>query len=263
MSADLLKAHIKGYSRKDGVYVKPHERDTGAMPAHQAAVHHHPQLGENGHPVVIKHPSHPSSPRTWHNPDAVATFVPDGDVPLGLNGVPFRKWRDHPVTAEGWDYVDGVNEELDEPPMVAKPGKSIGAGVVIEEKDGRVWLTAPTNAFGGYKATLPKGTADDGLSLQATAIREAFEETGLQIEITGFVGDFERTTSVARFYRARRVGGTPVAMGWESQAMHLAPKSHLYDLLNGWSDHPIAEAIGAGPAPKKPQPPLGASKSLF
>lgn len=259
MSLEFTKGHVKGHMR--GLhYVRPYQRGDGP---YAPEPQHHPQPDDHGKPVLVKKPHHPSSPSTWDNADAVATFVPDGDVPLELNGVPFRKWRDHPVTAEGWDYVDGVNEELDEPPMVAKPGKSIGAGVIIEEPDGRVWLTAPTNAFGGYKATLPKGTAEPGLSLQANAIKEAFEETGLRVEITGFVGDFERTTSVARFYRARRVGGTPVAMGWESQAMHLAPKSHLYDLLNGWSDHPIAEAIGAGPAPKKPQPPLGASKSLF
>lgn len=256
MSADLQKAHVKGYSRKDGVYVQPHERDTGAMPAAQPAkVHNHPQLGENGHPVVIKHPSRPSSPSTWHNPDAVATFVPDGDVPLSLNGVPFRRWKDHPRTAEGWDYVGGVNDDLEEPAFKLPAGKKAAAGVIIEEPDGRVWLIAPTNQFGGYVASFPKGTAEQGLSLQANAIKECFEETGLQVEITGFVGDFERTTSKARMYRARRVGGTPVAMGWETQAVHLVPRGLLYDHLNMWSDHGIAEVIGAGPAPKPQEKP--------
>lgn len=260
----VLKAHVKGHVRGT-TYVRPYERDGGGS---HLEPHHHPELGDDGKPVMIHKPTHASAPSTWDNPEAVATFVPGGDVPLALNGVPFRRWKDHPDTAEGWDYVSGVMDDLDEPPLVPKPGKSIGAGVIIEEPDGRVWLTAPTNEFGGYKATFPKGTAEGELSLQANAIKEAFEETGLQIEITGFLGDFERTTSVARMYRARRVGGTPVGMGWESQAVHLVPKSDLYEHLNGWADHPVAEAIGAGPAPKKPdpKPPSGkwsAGKTLF
>jgi ADP-ribose pyrophosphatase YjhB (NUDIX family) len=254
---DFWKSHIKGHIRGNA-YVRPHERAGGAS-AHIVA-HDHPEPNDKGQPVLIKHPTHPSSHDTWGNPDAVATFVPCGDVPMGINGVQFHPWRDHPVTSAGWDYVDGVNDNLVEPPLKAKPGKSLGAGVVIEELDGRVWLTAPTNEFGGYKATYPKGTVEGGLSLQANAIKEAFEETGLKIEITGFIGDFERTTSVARMYRARRVGGTPVAMGWESQAVHLCPRGMLYELLNGWADHPVAEMVGAGPAPvQKKSPP----KSLF
>lgn len=256
----LLKAHVKGHVRGSS-YVRPYER--GGQPGSHPAAHHHPEPDHEGKPVLIKRPTHPSAPSTWGNPDAVATFVPGGDVPRELNGVPFRRWRDVPDTEAGWDFVDGVNDDLDEPPFVPRPGKSVGAGVVIEEPDGRVWLTAPTNEFGGYKATFPKGTAEPELSLQANAIKEAFEETGLKIEITGFIGDFERTTSVARLYRARRVGGTPVAMGWESQAVHLCPKGNLYEHLNGWADHPIAEAVGAGPAPKKPETKLIPKNSLF
>lgn len=262
---DLAKAHVKGHVR-GASYVRPYERH-GAEGGHEPQ--QHPESDHQGKPVLIKRPSHPSAPSTWDHPDAVATFVPGGDCPARLNGVSFTAWRDHPTTPDGWDYVDGVNDDLAEPPLHAKPGKSIGAGVIIEEPDGRVWLTAPTNGFGGYNATFPKGTAEPGLSLQANAVKEAFEETGLRVRITGIVGDFERTTSVARMYRAVRVGGTPVAMGWESQAVHLCPKGDLYEHLNGWADHPVAEAIGAGPAPKKPEQPnpgpgkWSASKSLF
>ncbi|MEN6544468.1 MAG: NUDIX hydrolase [Armatimonadia bacterium] len=264
--SDLMKAHIKGYSKKDGTYVKPHERDTGATPhMENTQVHHHPRVGENGQPVIIKHPSHASSHSTWHNPDAVATFVPDGDVPLSINGVPFRAWKDHPRTVEGWDYVEGVNDDLWEPAFHLPPGKKAASGVVIEEPDGRVWLISPTNQFGGYECTFPKGTAEEGLSLQANAIKECFEETGLKVEIIDVIGDFERTTSVARLYRARRVGGTPSAMGWETQAAHLVPKGMLYEHLNMWPDHGIAEEIGAGPAPNPSKPEVKSSnqKGLF
>lgn len=249
---DLAKAHVKGYSRKDGTYVAPHERDTGQQAEHARPVHHHPRADHNGHPVEVKAPSHASAPSTWHNPDAVATFVPDGDVPLSLNGVPLRAWKDHPQTDEGWEFVDGIHHDLWEPPFDLPPGKSAAAGVIIEEPDGRIWLTAPTNKFGGYEATFPKGTVDPDQSLQAAAIRETFEETGLKVEITGFVGDFQRTTSMARFYRAKRVGGSPRDMQWESQALHLTPRGVLHQMLNMWPDRDIAEVVGAGPAPKKP-----------
>ena len=248
----LEKSHIGGYTKKDGTYVKPHNRAGEAAPT--GVVHHHPRAGEKGEAVVVKAPSHPSAPSTWHHPDAVATFVPEGDVPASINGVGLRSWKDHPKTSEGWDYVDGQMDDLDEPAFHLPPGKKAASGVVIEEPDGRVWLVAPTNQFGGYHASFPKGTAEPDLSLQANAIKETFEETGLQVEITGFLGDYERTTSVARMYTAKRVGGTPIEMGWESQAVVLAPKARLYDQLNMWSDHSIAERIGAGDAPKASKP---------
>lgn len=256
---DFAKAHVKGYSRKDGVYVKPHVR-SGGNPYPDAKPH--PRRGENGKPVLVKQPSHASASSTWHNPDAVATFVPGGDFPMSINGTRLKSWKDHPRTVEGWDYSEGINEELYEPPFSIKPGKTASSGVIIEEPDGRVWVLSPTNMFGGYRNTFPKGTAEPELSLQANAIKEAFEETGLQVEITGFIGDYERTTSVCRMYRAKRVGGTPVDMGWESQAVHLVPKGILYDYLNMWSDHKIAEDIGAGPAPKQPEK-TSSPKKLF
>lgn len=253
LDEDLAKSHIKGYTKKDGQYVKPHER--GGMPTHPNAKPH-PQMDHTGKPVTIKRPSHESAPSTWHNPDSVATFIPDGDVPLSINGVRLSKWKDHPKTTEGWNFVDGVNDDLEEPDFHVPNGKHASSGVIVEEPDGRVWLIAPTNQFGGYEASFPKGTTEEGLSMQGNAIKEAFEESGLKVQITGFIGDFERTTSVCRMYRAKRIGGTPIAMGWETQAVHLVPKGHLYEHLNMWPDHPIAEMIGGGPAPKKPAPPV-------
>lgn len=250
----LLKAHVKGYSRKDGVYVPPHERKDGpaaAVDKKKPAVIHHPQRSEGGARVKIHNPTHPSSHSTWHNPKAVATFVPRGDIPMSINGIQIKRWTGHPKTSAGWNYVDGVNDALHEPAFNLPAGKKASSGVIIEESDGRVWLIHPTNQFGGYNASFPKGTAEPDLSLQANAIKEAFEESGLQVEITGFIGDFERTTSVARMYKARRIGGDPTDAGWETQAVSLVPKERLYDLLNMWPDHPIAESIGAGEAPKK------------
>jgi 8-oxo-dGTP pyrophosphatase MutT (NUDIX family) len=245
---DFAKAHIKGYSKRDGTYVRPHQR---AGEAHHDP-HPHPHADDDGNEVTIHTPTQPSSPSTWHSPDAVATFVPGGDVPLSINGVPIRSWKDHPTTVEGWDYLsECLNEDLVEPPFYLPPGKKAAAGIVIEEPDGRVFVVHPTNGFGGYDVSWPKGTAEPELSLQGNSLKEIFEETGLKVQITGFIGDFERTTSKARFYRGKRLSGSPADMGWESEAVSLIPKDQLFEHLNNWPDHPIAEAVGAGPAPLK------------
>lgn len=202
----------------------------------------HPRPDETGKPVVITHPSAPTAIEAWADPAAIATAVPDGQVPIELNGVALTPWADYPRTAEGWGYLEGINEYLDEPPMETS-GKKPAAGAVILEPDGRVWVVHPTNQFGGYQATFPKGRVDAGLSLQAAALRECWEEAGLQVRITGWLGDFDRTTTRTRLYLAERLGGTPAAMGWESQAVSLVPLSKLEAMLNGAADKPVLEQL--------------------
>lgn len=199
----------------------------------------HPKVDDKGKPVNIDHPTKATGRETWRDAKATATFTPGSATPVLLNRVPLRPWK-APDTPEGWAKVAGQRPALDaHMPFIPTPGKSVGAGVVVMEPDGRVWLTTPTNAFGGYKNTFPKGTAEPGLSLQANAIKETWEETGLKVEIVGVLGDFERTTSKARFYIARRVGGTPADMGWESQAVRLAPLKNALSLLNMEHDRAI------------------------
>jgi 8-oxo-dGTP pyrophosphatase MutT (NUDIX family) len=102
--------------------------------------------------------------------------------------------------------------------------------VIIIEDDGRVWLVSPTNGFGGYAATFPKGRVDAGGTLQHTAVREAFEESGLAVRLEAFLLDASRTQTYTRYYIARRVAGSPAAMGWETQAVHLVPAARLEEL---------------------------------
>lgn len=239
----LIKGQVKGYSKKDGTYVKPHSRIGSPVALNPIP---HPRPGEKGEAVLVKTPHHPSAASTWHHPDAVATFVPDGDHPRSVNGIPLSSWDDHPKTVEGWEYVDGVNDDLDEPPFHLPPGKKAAAGVVVREPDGRIWLVHPTNQFGGYDCTFPKGTVEPELSLQASALKECWEEAGLKVRITGFLGDFARTTSVARMYLAERTGGNPVDAGWESQAVSLCPVDKLTDLLNMAPDHAVVDALAIG-----------------
>lgn len=206
----------------------------------------HPRLDEHGNPFKIHKPSAPTGPETWMDPKSVALWTPDSIVPVELHGVPFEPWTDHPTTAGDWDYVDGQVEHLDEPPLDAK-GKKPAAGVVVMEPDGRIWIVHPSNGFAGYLATFPKGRADEGFSLQAVAIREAFEESGLKVAITGFIGDVERTLTMTRYYSARRVGGTPAAMGWETQAVALVPTAEVASYVNRDVDRTVAKKAALTP----------------
>lgn len=172
-----------------------------------------------------------------------------------LHGVPLAKWSDHPTSTAGWASVAGQNPDIAEPPLPKVPGKKLASGVIIREPDGRVWLVKPTGEYGGYKHTFPKGGVEKGLSPQANAIKEAYEESGLKVRITGFAGDFERDTSVGRYYYAERVGGDPARHGWESEAVVLAPPAALDGLLNRKVDRAIAAAhAGAQGQPGPPAP---------
>lgn len=207
---------------------------------------YHPKPGPNGQKVKILHPHKEGAPEAWLGADHVATVTPEGWLPKSINGVPFEPWKDAPKTPEGWKNVPGQDATLTEPALAVGVGKHPAAGVVVEESDGRVWVVHPTNAYGNYRTTFPKGTIERGLPMQAVAIKEAFEESGLRVAITGFLMDVDRSTSRCRYYRARRVGGSPADMGWESQAVSLVPKGKLLGVLDQSVDHPLAKMVGAG-----------------
>jgi len=203
---------------------------------------YHPRKNDAGQPVEIRHPSVASPLANWSSPTATATVVPDGTMPPELNGVAFTPWQP-PSSDEGWAAVEG-QAKLDELPLKVPAGMDAAAGTVIEEADGRMWLVAPTNGYAGYKTTFPKGRPESGASLQVTAIREAYEEAGLKVEITGFLADLPRSQTQTRYYTARRVGGTPAAMDWESQAVHLVPRSKLAAFLTNPYDKPFLKLLG-------------------
>jgi len=213
----------------------------GKQPYPNAIIHPHP--GDNGEAITINEPTTPSAVVTWTDSEATAVFVPAGAAPAVLNGIAVAPWTENPKTEAGWEQVSGQLHDLVEPLMNRK-GKAPAAGVVIVEPDGRVWMVKPSNGFAGYTTTFPKGHADTCLSLQATAIREAFEESGLQVEIIGMIGDVERGLTMTRYYLARRVGGSPTAMGWESQAVVLSPPGSVHDALNRQYDRTVASLAG-------------------
>lgn len=204
----------------------------------------HPRPDDKGKPVKLTAPSTPTALWTWQGAASTAVVIPDGPMPTELAGIGFDSWRGAPMDNAGWEQL-AAQSLIDEPPFAPPPGKKAAAGVVVVERDGRVWVVAPSNAFGNYPATFPKGTRDAGMSLQGTALREAFEEAGLRVELTGFLVDVARSTSHTRYYLARRLSGNPADMGWESQCVMLTPVNELATLLTNKSDAPIIQAIKA------------------
>ena len=201
----------------------------------------HPRKNDKGKAVHLTKPSTPSAIEAWQDAEAVATVIPDGLMPANANKIDFSPWDDAPTTADGWKTL-GEASTFDEPQMKTVSGKQAAAGVVTIETDGRAWVVAPSNAFGGYSATFPKGRLD-GLPPRAAAIREAFEESGLQVELTGYLCDSERSTTVTRYYTARRVGGNPADMGWESQAVMLVPAEKLSSVTQHPNDQAVVQAV--------------------
>ena len=204
----------------------------------------HPQKNDKGQIVAITHPSTPSSLDAWDQAGEIATTVPGAAMPATLNGIPFATWQDAPTKANEWDEL--ANQmTFREPTFNVSPGKKPASGVVVLEADGRVWVVSPTNQFGGYKNTFAKGKLEAGhnLSLKGNALKEAFEEAGLQVELTGFLCDSKRDTSTTRYYLARRLGGNPAEMGWESQAVHLVPRALLPKLASHQNDKGVIQAL--------------------
>lgn len=210
---------------------------------------YHLRPDDQGQPVVLKAPSQPTPLATWSDPNQIANVVPDGELPSSLNGIALSAWAEAPRNPSDWAALAASGcATFEEPQMPSAPGKSAASGVVVLESDGRVWVVSPSNAFGGYQNTFPKGKLEPGMNLRANALKEAFEESGLQVALTGFLCDAVRSTTVTRYYTARRLGGHPGAMGWESQAVHLVPRAQLAAFAAHPNDKPVVQALQALPA---------------
>jgi phage-related protein (TIGR01555 family) len=213
-------------------------------PPKQEKKHH-----ESKKPHEKKHDTVAANSKNAHDANtSVAFFQGMEDMPKELNGVEFKPW-DPP---DDWADVDGQIELENDTPDDVPGQKYISTGLIMHEPDGRVWLVKPKGGYGGYRQTFPKGGYDDeSLSMQANAIKEAYEESGLKGRVTGLAGDFEGDTSITRLYHATREGGTPTDYGDESSAVVLATHADLDKLLNRTRDKEIAKTFTEGGAHDK------------
>lgn len=201
----------------------------------------HPKPNEKGQLVWLSSPHNHSDLESWKNSNQTAIAIPNCHLPNHLSGVETSPWLNPPKTIQQWEDL-ATEMPLIEPPFDPPTSLKAAAGGVVIEPDNRVWLVAPSNAYGGYKATLPKGRID-GLTPKAAALKEIFEETGLKVSLTGHLIDLPRSTTYTRYYICQRTGGSPSEMGWESQAVLLVPAKDLFNHLDGKIDSALITAI--------------------
>lgn len=226
------------------------DRRLDPEPSEAESVVIHPKPADDGEVVVIVRPTSPTAVETWLQPEATAVVVPGGPMPAALYGVSFLAWE-APTSASGWELLASA-AAFEEPPFAPPAGSIPAAGVVIQEADGRIWMVGPTNRFGGHELTFPKGRLDRK-SLKAAALAEAWEESGLQVELTGHLVDLQRSLTFTRYYVARRIGGSPADMGWESQCVVLVPPDQVSsNLLSGYDLKVLAAVQGDMAAPDGP-----------
>ena len=160
-------------------------------------------------------------------------------LPAVLNGIALTH-----APFECLDWVRFAHElpAVAEPPFPATD-KRRTSGLVIIEPDRRIWLVHPTNQFGGVEATFPKGRLEPGLTLAANAVKEGWEESGLDARPLEWLCDIERTKTITRYYLAFRAAGTPDDMGWERQAVSLVPADQLAAFLNRPNDRKVLPAL--------------------
>ncbi|HEY5126777.1 MAG TPA: NUDIX domain-containing protein [Bradyrhizobium sp.] len=110
------------------------------------------------------------------------------------------------------------------------------------------WTMRQGNSIVLTGNTFPKGRVESDLSLQANAIKEAWEEIGIKARITGLIGDREGDVTLTRYYLAERESGQPTPDGKESDGVVLAPPSRLGAFLNRKRDKDLAASIAGGMA---------------
>lgn len=205
---------------------------------------YHPRANDDGAAVELKQPNKPTALTTWENRHQLSTVTPDAPMPVMVAGMAIGAWPDVPMSNASWKQL-AETMAFDEPPIKSASGKKPASGAVVVETDGRVWIVSPSNRFGGYTNTFPKGKNDlaQELCLRANALKEVYEEAGLQVELTGFLCDSVRSTSITRYYLARRLGGNPAGMCWESQAVHLVPAAQLAAFVSHPNDQAIVAAL--------------------
>ena len=207
----------------------------------------HPCLDENGKPVVVEHPTPPTSRDTWLDSRCSATLsrTAEPDLPDSVNGLAFTTNLGIPEE-DPWYWRAVVPDAVTgEPDFVMPPGFRATSGCVVIEPDRRIWIVHPTNEFMGTKATFPKGRLEPVLSLAQNAAKETWEEAGLLVEPFAFLVDVPCCCVVTRYYLARRKAGSPALAGWESQAVSLMPFEDVKMSLNREGDRAVLPALEA------------------
>jgi ADP-ribose pyrophosphatase YjhB (NUDIX family) len=143
-------------------------------------------------------------------------FCPLCGAPLAREPVP-PDHREHAVCS-GCRFVFYLNPKL--------------VGGTIPELDGRILLTRRSIDPGRGLWTYPGGFVDFGETVTDAAIRETFEETGLQVELTGLLNVYSYPGApVIIVYRAKVMGGTLTTCEENDRLEWLTPEEIPWDSL--------------------------------
>jgi len=117
------------------------------------------------------------------------------------------------------------------------------AVILRGEAESREVLLAVRSDICGWE--LPGGTVEPGESAEACAVREVYEETGLDVEVDRHVGDWVRTgfrPHTARIYLCRVVGGE-IRPSRETPEVGWFPCTATPETLFPWYHEPLAVGL--------------------
>jgi 8-oxo-dGTP pyrophosphatase MutT (NUDIX family) len=117
-----------------------------------------------------------------------------------------------------------------------EPQRVVSAGgVIVRDVEGTIEVAL---IFTGGVCGLPKGLVEEGETLEETAIREVKEETGLQGELVGKIGEINYTFQrgklifkTVHFFLLRFVSGSVDAHDYEADEVRWTPASTALQLL--------------------------------
>ena len=115
----------------------------------------------------------------------------------------------------------------------APKAKWISAGCVVfltAEDTSKVLLIHPAGNFGPW--AFPKGRIDEGETKVQAAIREVWEETGVNVRLIpkGYLGPATGSHSITHYYLAYRVGGSPKTSK-ETDKVGFVPVERAFELF--------------------------------
>ena len=137
---------------------------------------------------------------------------------------------------------------------------AVSAGGVIVDDEGRVVLTARRSFAGALQWGLPKGLVEPGESTEQGALREAREETGLEVVTVGPLptidywyldkgankGEGARVHKIVHYFLMRPTGGSPDAHDGETEEVAFLPPAEALARATFKSERDVIKAALPG-----------------